>query len=182
MKRRKRLKVIQMRNLIDRLEKRGWKKKELIKVVNIIKKAKQNKTKDNLFLEKRIYWILLVVIIAANFAISIALLPLLIALKGILLYFVIVIVGVVFGLLFELVIRSVEHLEKQHYLFLAFLIPSIALANIFIITKISNDLASTLSLKNFQNPIIIAVIYAVSFVLPYIIYRFVFKIEYYAKE
>lgn len=171
-----------MENLVNRLEKKGWSKKEIISTINIIRNAKHNKTQENLFLEKRIYWILLVVVIAANFAISVALIPVLVALKGIFLYFVIITLGIVFGLLFELVIRSIEHLEKQHHQLLAILIPLIALANAFIISKISNNLTLTLGFANVHNPIAIAAVYAVSFVLPYIVYRFVFKIEYYVKE
>lgn len=171
-----------MHNLIKRLEKRGWNKKEISKAVGIIKNAKQNKSRDIKFLDKRIYWLLLIVIIAANFAISIALIPLLIVLRGIFLYFILIVLGIVFGLLFELVIRSIEHLEKRHHIFLAFLIPVIALVNIFFISKISNDLMITLSLKNLHTPIIIALVYSASFVLPYIVYRFILKIEYYGKE
>src|SRR3990167_382552 len=122
-----------MENLVNRLEKKGWKNKEIINTVNIIRKAKHNKTQENLFLEKRIYWILLVIIIAANFAISVALIPILMALKGVFLYFVIITLGIIFGLLFELVIRSIEHLEKQHHIFIAVLIPLTALANVFVI-------------------------------------------------
>src|SRR3989338_10246058 len=108
-----------MENLIKRLEKKGWEKEEIAKAVEIIHNAKQLKTPENKFLEKRVYWILLFVIIAANFAISVALMPVLVALRGMLLYFVIIILGLVFGLLFELVIRSIEHLEKRHHVFLA---------------------------------------------------------------
>lgn len=171
-----------MENLIKRLEKRGWSGKEIEKAVDIIQNAKEGKSSANIFLEKKIYWVLLIVIIAANFAVSIALIPLFIALKGAFLYFVLIVLGVIFGLLFELVIRSIEHLERRHHLVLAVLIPLIALANIFIVSKISNNLAITFQLANFQNPILISIIYAASFVLPYIIYRFVLKMEYYAKE
>lgn len=171
-----------MRNLIERLEKRGWKKREIIKAVNIIHDAKKDKTKDNLFLEKRVYWILLVIIVAANFAISVALIPILMALKGAFLYFVVITFGIVFGLLLELVIRSVEHLESKHHAILAFLIPLTAIINVFVISNISNNLTKTLNLTNVHNSIIIALVYAASFVLPYIIYRFVLKIEYYIKE
>lgn len=170
-----------MRNLISRLEKKDWKKRDIIKAVSLINSAKQNKGLDIIFLDKRIYWILLAVIITANFAISIALLPILIALRGFILYVIIITLGIAFGLLFELVIRSIEHLEKKHHFALAILIPLIALANIFIITNMSNDLMTTLSLKNFHEPIVIAFAYAISFVLPYIAYRFVLKIEYYSK-
>ena len=89
--------------------------------------------------------------------------------------------GIVFGILFELVIRSIEHLEKQHHQLLAILIPLIALANAFAISKISNNLGLTLGFANVHNPISIAAVYAASFVLPYIVYRFILKIEYYAK-
>jgi len=171
-----------MKNLIDRLEKKGWSRKDIDKAVEIIHNAKQLKTPENRFLEKRVYWILLVLIIAANFAISVALIPVFMALKGAFLYFVIIILGIVFGLLFELVIRSIEHLEKKHHVFLAILIPAVALANVFAVARISNNLTSALSLANFQNPLAVGLVYAASFVLPYISYRFVLKIEYYAKE
>ena len=171
-----------MENLINRLEKKGWEKKEISKAVEIIHNAKQLKNAENRFLEKRIYWILFIIIIAANFAISIALIPILMVLNGMLLYFTIIVLGIIFGLLFELVIRSIEHLERKHHIFLAFLIPLTALANVFIISKISNNLARTLQLANFQNPIFISITYAASFVLPYVVYRFVLKIEYYTKE
>ena len=171
-----------MQNLLKRLEKKGWSGKEIKKAADIIENTNHSKSHANIFLEKKIYWILLIVIAAANFAVSIALIPLFITLKGMFLYFVLTLLGIIFGLLFELVIRSIEHLERRHHLILAVLIPLAALANIFIVSKISNNLARTLQLANFQNPILISIVYSVSFVLPYIIYRFVLKMEYYAKE
>jgi len=171
-----------MQNLIKRLEKKGWGKKEIKRAVGIIQKAKESKSKHTLMLEKQAYWILLIVIIVANFAIAISLIPVLMLLSGAFLYLVIIVLGIVFGLLFELVIRSMEHLEIKHHIALAVLIPVVALINIITITNVSNNLTKTLRLKNLQNPTIVALIYAVSFVLPYIIYRFILKIGYYAKE
>ena len=171
-----------MENLIKRLEKRGWSKEDISKAVGIIHNSKQLKTPETRFLEKRIHWVLLIAIIAANFAISVALIPLLIALKGMLLYFLIILLGIVFGLLFELLIRSIEHLERKHHIFLAVLIPLIALVNVFVISNISNNLVRTLNLTNTHNSIIISLVYAISFVLPYIINRFVLKIGYYVNE
>ncbi len=174
--------ALNMQNLIKRLEKRDWKKREIDKAISIIKKAKNSKPEHILFIEKRINWILLFVIIVANFAISVALIPILMALRGLLLYLVIVILGIVFGLLFELVIRSIEYLEIKHHILLSIFIPLIALASAFVVSNFSNDLMAKLSLTNIHNPILIAIIYSISFVLPYIVYRFILKIEYYAKE
>ncbi|MBI2659880.1 hypothetical protein HYX07_01845 [Candidatus Woesearchaeota archaeon] len=170
-----------MRNLVDRLEKKGWSRKDIIGTVEIIKNAKKSKPKDAIFLEKRIFWILLVLIITANFAVSVALLPLLVALKGIFVYAVIIMLGIFLGLLFEMVIRGMEHLEMRHHLFLAVLIPATAMANIFIIAGISNNLARALNLASIHSPIIISTVYSVSFVLPYVACRFLLKAGYYLK-
>ena len=171
-----------MRNLIKRLEKRGWEKKEIDKAIGIIQKAKSHKKNNLRFFEKQIYFLLLLLIIGANFAISIALIPVLIALRGIPLYSVIVLLGFVFGLLFELLIRTIEHLEARHHIILAVFIPFTALANVYVISKISNDLMHKLNILNAVEPLSVAIAYSVSFVVPYLLYRFAFKIEYYAKE
>ncbi len=171
-----------MENLANRLEKRGWKKKEIAEAAWIIRRAKQSADPESRLLQQRVYRILLIVIVVANFAISVALMPLMIALKGPFLYFILVVMGISFGLLFELVIRSIEHFERKHHVILAYFIPVIALVNIFTITKISNGLARTLGMKNIQNPLMIGIVYSVSFVLPYIIARFILRLEYYKKE
>ncbi len=170
-----------MHRLAKRLEKRGWEKEEIAKALGIINNAKKTKTSENLFLEKRMYWILLAIIVTANFAISIALIPILMALKGAFLYFVIVVLGIVFGLLFELVIRSIEHLKDKHHLILAVAIPAVALINLFVISKISNRFESAFGIKNVHNPLIVALVYSFSFILPYIVYRHILKIEYYSE-
>lgn len=170
-----------MKNLVNRLKKRGWGNKDILKAVEIIENAKKVKTAESRFLEKRIYWILLLVLVAANFAVSVALIPAFIALKGAFLYSIIIVLGAVFGLLFELAIRSIEQLEKKHHLLLAFLIPMIAMGSIFAISNISNNLIKTLSLANTHSSVIISIVYAASFVLPYLIYRFALKREYYSK-
>ncbi len=171
-----------MQNLVNRLEKRGWSSKEIQKAVGIIGTAKKIKTAESRFLEKRIYFVMLLLIIAANFAISVALIPVLMALKGAYLYFIIVVLGIAFGLLFELVIRSIEHLERKHHLVLAFFIPMAALINAVAISNMSNKFETAFGINNFHDPLLFGLIYAVSFVLPYIVYRFVLKVEYYIKE
>ena len=102
--------------------------------------------------------------------------------NGIFLYAVLIILGIVFGLLFELVIRSIEHLERKHHIILAFLIPIVALVNMFVVARLSNDFKISLLIKNSTQPLVLSLVYAAAFVLPYIIYRFVLKIEYYSRE
>ena len=167
-----------MKNLAERLEKRGWGRKDIIKAVGIIKNAKNKKT--NHFLGQRVYWILLLTITIGNFAVMLGIIPALMLLKGPFLYFIIILLGLMFGLLFELLIRTIEHLERRHHLWLALFIPIVAVVNGFFISRFSNTVSYNLGIKNYQNPVLIALVYAFSFVLPYVIYRFVLKIEYYS--
>jgi|SRR3989338_1613832 len=171
-----------MRKLVRKLEKKGWNKKDISKTVGIIKKAKLGKTAGNLFLQKRVYWTLLLVVVVVNFALSAAIVPLLVALSGVFLYFVIMVAGLAFGLLLELAIRSIEHLEKKHHLALAFFIPLVAAISAFIMSNLSNNVAESLKLDNINSPYMIAATYAFALILPYAICRYVLKKGYYSAE
>ncbi len=171
-----------MQNLINRLEKRGWKKSEIADALHQINHAKWTREEHQKRFDEHVYWILLAVIVAANFAISIALIPVLVALNGVRLYLIIILMGLIFGLLFELVIRGIEHLEKKHHVILVIFIPTAALVNFFVVSKISNKVIGDLGLGDSHNPFIFSFIYALCFIVPYLVYRFILKIEYYAPE
>ena len=80
--------------------------------------------------------------------------------------------GIAFGLLFELLIRTNEHLETKHHIFLSIIIPINAVINIIVIILFSNRLEGAI---NIQNPVLIGVVYAVAFILPYSIYQLFLK-------
>ena len=170
-----------MENLIHRLQKKGWTPKEISHAISIIREERKKKDVANKFIDK-IYWVLLLVIIAANFALSLALVPILMFLNGFILFAIIILVGTVFGLLFELIIRSIEHLDSHHHFVLALLIPLIALANSLVMSNYSNRLMESLDIHNTHNLILVSFVYAISFVLPYFIFRFVLRIEYYSEK
>jgi len=157
------------------LESKGWKKSEINKTLKIIEHAKANKHSKIKILDKSVYWISLLLAIVCNLVVSITLVPILVVLKGFLLYLVIFILGFSFGLLFELLIRTIEDLKSKHHVLLAILIPVIAIINIFIITSYSNSLEEIINLNNKQNPYFIGLSYAASFMLPYISYNFILK-------
>lgn len=158
-----------MHNLTKRLEKIGWEKQEIERAVQLISNAKKTTTEFK-FLEKRVYWILLLVLVAANFAISVGLVPALMAIKGPFVYLIIAAMGISFGFLFELVIRGIEHLQAKHHIALAIFIPIVAAANFFVIS----------SWAGLNLPMAASLAYAASFTAPYAFYRFVLKKEYYS--
>jgi len=161
-----------MDNLKKRLVEKGWDKKDINKTLKIIEKAKANKHPHIKILDKSVYWISLIVAIIGNIIISISLIPVLLALRNFQLYLIVITMGIAFGLLFELLIRTIEHLETKHHIFLSIIIPINAVINIIVIILFSNRLEGAI---NIQNPVLIGVVYAVAFILPYSIYQLFLK-------
>ena len=164
-----------MRDIKKRLEQKGWSKKDISKTVRIIEQAKANKHPKIKILDKLVFWASLVVAIIGNFIISISLIPILLALNNLPLYIVLITLGVAFGLLFELLIRTIEHLEAKHHIFLGIIIPTIAIINVIIIVAFSNNLEKIINIENPHSPLLVGVIYAFAFMLPYLVYQLFLK-------
>jgi len=157
------------------LTKRGWTKKEINDTLKIFREAKNNKHPAIKFLDKSVYWIALIAAILGNFIISVVLIPFLLTLRDFQLYLVIITIGVTFGLLFELLIRSITHLEARHHLFFGFLVPIVATINVFVITIYSKGLEKKLMIGSVYNPLLVSVVYGAAFIIPYVFYRLFLK-------
>jgi len=108
--------------------------------------------------------------------IAISLIPFLLTLNEILLYLVIVIMGLAFGLFFEIIIRDIENLEKKKHIIISILIPSIALISFFVITIVANNLKTLLGITTIAHePLLVGTTYAVAFILPYSVYQLILK-------
>ncbi len=153
------------------LKKKGWNKKEIDETLKLVEKAKRNKDHTIKLLDKAVFWIALMAAIVGNFVVAVALMPFLLAFEGLKLYFFVVVLGLVIGLSFELFIRSMAHLKKGHHLFFGFFIPLLALANGYLITFIANVAMP----QNINDPIIVGIVYAIAFIIPYISYHLVLK-------
>lgn len=159
----------------EKLKKRGWTKREIDKTLKIVREAKKNKHPAIKFLDKIVYWLSLIVAIIGNFIIAVVLIPFLLTLNSFQLYLIIVTIGIAFGLLFELLIRSITHLRTGHHLFFGFLMPIVAIINIFIITNIANYFEKVFLIKNVHSPLVVAIVYAVAFIMPYAVYHLFLK-------
>ena len=161
-----------MRDIKNYLVEKGWKKSDINKTLKIIERAKKNKHPQIKVLDKFVYWFSLLIAIIGNLVISISLIPVLIVLKGPQLYLVIIALGLAFGLLFELLIRTIENLEIKHHLFLGIIIPIISIINFIII---SNNMKELIGIESPQDPIITGAVYTIAFILPYISYQVFLK-------
>lgn len=116
-----------------------------------------------------LFWIFLFMTILSNLIISVVLVPILLVMSELFLYANILFIGLTFGFLLNSILQSIEKLDKKHHLIAGVLIPTIALINIFIFTRLSNQLIEILELKTpIHNPLIIALLYVLAFTLPYL--------------
>ena len=109
-----------MKSLEKRLAEKGWAKKDIAKAIKLIEKAKQNKHPKIKLLDKAVYWLSLLIAIIGNLVISVALVPFLLVLSSFQLYAILIVIGISFGLLFELLLRKIENLAARHHIFLGF--------------------------------------------------------------
>ena len=161
-----------MRSLERSLAAKGWAKKDIAKAIKIIDHAKKNKHPKIKLLDRAIYWLSLLIAIIGNLIISIALVPFLLEPNNARLYMIIIILGISFGLLFELLVRKIEYLNAKHHIFLGTAIPVLAILNFAVIL---NKMESFIEISAKQNPLAIGAIYSISFMFPYIIYQFFLK-------
>ncbi len=153
---------------IERLENKGWTSDEIEKVNKIIIESKEKKSSKIVLLDSIIYWIALILIILGNMVISIVLIPFLFALRDLLLYIIIITLGLVFGLLFDLLIRDIDNLGKHHYIIAGLFIPSLAIINVIYMANFANKLIASINLNNTHQPLLVGAVYTIAFTCPYL--------------
>jgi hypothetical protein len=148
------------------LQEKGWSNEEIIKAENVLEKEE----KHDLHFSKIVFWSALIVIIFANLVVSLILIPFLIVLNKGILYAIIVILAGTVGFLYNFLIMDIGHLQKKHHLLAGILIPILALANMVVMVITANQFIKNIKINNVQhNPWIIAVVFAVAFILPYLL-------------
>ena len=118
----------------------------------------------------------MIVILFANLAVSLVLIPFLIVFSAVVLYSVIVLLGISFGFLYNFLISTVGTMHKGHHRWTNILVPIVAMINIIIVVLASNFFISKLESNPVtQNPFMAGIVFAIAFVLPYMILKLFFK-------
>jgi hypothetical protein len=126
-------------------------------------KARVNEKIDNL-----VYWLSLALLALFNFIACFFLIPFLILLDGWQLYLAVGAFGLAFGLLFNLLILGLEHLEHHHSVIAGIFIPLLAVLDISLILKMTEQINS-LFVKPVQYDVPLVILIFISvFVAPYL--------------
>lgn len=117
-----------------------------------------------------IYWISLVTAIIGNFIISVILIPFLLMLENRLtLYIIVMIMGLVFGALFNFLLSDIQRLDYRHHVISGAVIPALAVINVYIMVEVSKAVGNAISVTVNQNAFVISIIYVAMFIVPYIL-------------
>lgn len=152
-------------------EDKKWTDEHIKKTLDIIKKAKEKKSKGIQFLDKAVCWFVLFVAIIGNLILSIFLVPFMLVLKNYILYIIIFMLAFIFGLFFDLLLREIEQLDQPHHIIAGLFIPALAIINVFYMANFANYLTETVNLNNIHNPFLIGFVYTIAFIAPYLFYK-----------
>ena len=153
------------------LQEKGWKEAEIKHAEAVLERDDRR----DLYLMKIVFWSALLVIVFANLIVALLLIPFLIVLEGWSLYLIVVILGVMVGFLYNFLITDIGHLQKRHHLLAGIIVPLLALSNMVITIIISNRFITDLKISQPHHSIIIGIVFAAAFILPYLLDRTLIK-------
>ncbi len=159
--------------LHQRLREKGWTEEEIKKTIDIL--YSEEKQIKHLAFQKGahplLYWIGLVIAIIANFILAVAFIPFLMMLNSIQVYIILAVVGFIFGSIFNVIIKDIEHIDTKHHIVAGASIPAIALVTVYIMTQIANRFNTIIQNDISHNPLFISLIYLFTFSAPYVFYK-----------
>ena len=153
------------------LKQKGWQPHHIDRAVATLHAASGMKDNAVKLLDNLVFWGVLIIAILGNFALSVALIPVLVAFTNIALLVTVALLAIAFGFILDVIIREVEHLQKNHMIIPELFIPAIALINVYIIVTLANKLAVELNLVP-HNPWTVSIVYMAGFLLPHFILKY----------
>lgn len=145
---------------------KGWNPKEIKDAEAILERFNLH----DAFFSKIVFWSALMVIIFANIIVSLVLVPFLVILESWVLFSVVIVLGGMIGFFYHFLIMDIGHLERRHHILAGFLVPLLAIANMVTVVVFSNKFIAELGAQKVQhNPWVVALVFAVAFIVPSLI-------------
>ena len=116
-----------------------------------------------------IYWTTLLVLAVANFFVAVALIPFLVLSTSFHFYLLISLLGLFFGYVFNLLVSTMQAIDRQHHMIAAAFVPLSALMNLAIISASASTISVLLGIEGAANPFVVSTVYVAFFVMPYAI-------------
>lgn len=162
-------------HLVEKLKKKGWSQKELDRVHKVMKQSHSKKTAYHKVLDAAISWVMFIIIILGNIAVLFAVMPTLVLFPNPIIFLILLVLGLAFGFLFELVLSDMDHLfAGHHHVFLYVLIPYLAVTGgIFILNFGMKTLPNVFLIE--RSALLMSLVYALSFFVPFLLTKLIFR-------
>lgn len=160
-----------MVSLEQKLREKGWTEDEIKHAMGVMygKETDTDKYPYKRGINPVLYWVGLIIAIIGNLLISVVLIPFILVLTPTLSYVIISVLGLGFGGMFYFLLTDLERVNPAHHVVAGVFIPAIALITMYVMADIVNYIAITIGFNAIHSPIIISIIYVISFTLPYVI-------------
>jgi hypothetical protein len=155
------------KHLQKKLHVKGWSHEEISRADELMKKADENKHPHVKLVESSVYWFTLCIGLLGTMLLSMVLIPVLIASNNTWSYILTGVFGFLLGSLIVMIVKDLHWLEHHHHLLLSLIIPFVAIFNFLIVVNKVNLFNVSIGLRYTHNPIIIAMVYLVCFIIPY---------------
>lgn len=157
-----------MEHLKNKLEARGWTEREIKRTEEMLHNAELKKSPIIKIADKMLFWLFFLVVTVGNFLLVMALIPILLSFSKGIVYILLSLIAVFFGIIFNILMNSFEFSKKKQYVSLT----GTAIFSIIFILFV-NSFASNLSGFVYRNrdPIFLILAYLLAFITPYFIIR-----------
>jgi hypothetical protein len=161
------------KEVIRKLMQKGWSKEDILKAYSIIEARKRaDKSRTLPHMNRTLYWMTFFVIVIGNFLVSLTLIPVMLVVNKLGLDLIIIFLGLAIGLLFNLLITDIEHVDPRQHIIIGVAIPVIAILNFFFIVYVTDWLNRILKISIVRPaPYTITLLYVAAFLAPFIISR-----------
>ncbi len=144
-------------------------KKSKSKMIIVKEKANLQPFARSKELNHIVYWTTLLILFVANLFMAMAIIPFILFAFSFDFYLILAALGAFSGYVFTHLIRNIENLDRRHHLIAAFSIPAFAITNLIIVSTSLEGMTTLLGIASQKEPLTISLVYAIFFLLPYLI-------------
>ncbi len=157
------------KDLAQTLRDKGWDDAEIEKTLRIMGSATPEQAGAEQKSQQVVYWMILMDLGIGNLLVSFGLIPFLMALNPNFVLGIMIVLGFVLGLFFNMLVWDLEQVKTEHHFVAMFFIPGTAILNIAIIVIVANAMSSFMKTATPKNPYLLSGAYVAAFILPYVI-------------
>lgn len=153
-------------HLLSQMKDHGWEDRELDYARQVMVTAHKDRTPFRRFIDSTILWIFLILVAIGNLITIALIIPLFVLFPNPAIYAILILLGICFGLLIEVILRDIEHLFSGHHMYIMYvLLPFFAASGgLMVLTYAQTHLPNIFFLD--RSPLKMSIIYTIFFILP----------------